>query len=76
MASMMIKEWKMIEEFSHLIVSVKPKPIKGYLANLTIQLDVVNQIRLALQTDARRCQWIDENDQVKAPKFSYRDGIL
>ena len=66
----------MIEEFSHLMVSAKPKPTKGYLANLIIQLDVVNQIRLALQMDARRSQWIDENDQVKAPEFSYHDGIL
>jgi len=39
---MMLKEWRMIEEFSHLTVSVKPKPTKGYLANLTIQSGVVN----------------------------------
>ncbi|XP_052187706.1 uncharacterized protein LOC127798285 [Diospyros lotus] len=66
----------MIEEFSHLTVGVKPKPIKGYMANLTIQPDVVNQIKSALQSDTRRSQWIDENDQVKAPEFSYHGGIL
>jgi len=70
-ASIMVKEWELIEEFSYLIVSVKPKPNKGYLANLMIQPDVVNQIRIALQTNARRSQWIDENDQVKALEFSY-----
>ena len=75
-ASMMIKEWKLIEEFSHLTVSIKPLATKGYLANLTIQPDIVNQIRAALQTDARRNQWIDENNQVKAHEFSYQDGIL
>ena len=66
----------MIEEFSRLTVSVKPIATKGYLANLTIQPDIVNQIRVALQSDARRNQWIDENDQVKAHEFSYQDGIL
>lgn len=75
-ASMLVKEWEMIEEFSHLTISVKPKPVKEYLANLTIQSDVVNQIRSTFQTDTRRSQWIDKNDQVKAPKFSYHDGIL
>ena len=59
---MMVKEWEMIKEFSYQTVSVKPKPIKGYLANLTIQLNIVNQIKSALQTEARRSQWIDEND--------------
>ena len=75
-ASMMIKEWELIEEFSYLTVSVKPIAIKGYLANLTIQPDIVNQIRAALQTDARRNQWIDGNNQVKAQEYSYQDGIL
>ena len=75
-ASMMIKEWELIEEFSRLTVSVKSIATKGYLANLTIQPDIVNQIRVALQSDARRNQWIDENDQVKAPEFSYQEGIL
>jgi len=72
----MVKEWRMIKEFSDLTVSVKPKPTKGYLANLTIQSDVVNQIRSALLTDARRSQWIDENDQVRAPEFNYHDSII
>ena len=75
-ASMMIKEWELIKEFSHLTISAKPIPTKGYLANLMIQSDLVNQIRAALQTDIRRNQWIDENDQVKAHEFSYQNGIL
>ena len=35
-ASMMIKEWKMIKDFNHLTVSGAPKSISGYLASLII----------------------------------------
>jgi len=52
LASMMIKEWELIESFSHLIVDAKPKSTKGYLENLIIQLDIIAQIRTALQADS------------------------
>ena len=73
---MMINEWEMIEAFSHLTVSAKPNLINGYLTNLTIQPDIMDQIRSTLQMDSRRNQWINENDQVKASIFKYRNGIL
>jgi len=56
LASMMIKEWEMIEDFSHLTVSAKPKLINRYLASLIIQPNIMNQIRATLQIDSTRNQ--------------------
>ena len=36
----------------------------------------MDQISSTLQMDSRRNQWIDKNDQVRAPNFKYHDGIL
>ena len=61
-ASMMIKEWEMIKDFSHLTVSARLKSINRYLVSLIIQPNITDQIRSALPIDTRRNLWIDEND--------------
>ena len=73
---MMIKEWEIIKDFSHLTVSAKLKLINGYLTSSTIQPDIMDLIKSVLLMDSRRNEWIDENDQVRGPNFKYHDGIL
>jgi len=76
LASMMVSEWKLVETFSLMTLTAVPKGNSAYVANLTIQPDLMEQIRQALPKDRRTRLWVNEQSQVKISEFELRDGIL
>ena len=76
MAGMMLYEQELVEAFSLITVGFAPKGNSVYVANLTIQSELIEQIRQALPEDRRVELWVDEQGQVKTSKFELRDGIL
>ena len=76
MAGMMVIEWKLVEAFSLMVVEATPKGNLAYVASLTVQSELIEQIQQALPEDRIVELWVNEQDQVNTSKFKLRDGIL
>ncbi|XP_052206830.1 uncharacterized protein LOC127811163 [Diospyros lotus] len=75
-ARMMVAEWKLVEAFSLMTVGVISRGNSAYAASLTLQPELMDQIRQAYLEDSRLKMWIDKHGQAKRPKFEVRENIL
>ncbi|XP_052172183.1 uncharacterized protein LOC127788110 [Diospyros lotus] len=76
LANVMAREWELMEAFSKLTVDAVPEKTSVYVAGLTVQSRLVEQIQQATMEDPRIKLWVDDQGQVKSPNFNLVDGIL
>lgn len=76
LAHMMALEWKLVKEFQKLNLNIRHKRSGGSLANINIQLILVQKIRKAQQFDLILKLIMEDVSEVLRPKFKLSEDYV